>query len=264
MPALQVLQTSSPSYLLLSSLDAARRHAFAPNAWLVPLAAADAARAQLEALPGLCLLQDGSCGAQQSVAGFDPLRVVLNVQGLGLTGYNAAAWLEEQHGIVPELATNKLVVVVFGPGSTAADADALVKACQLLCDVYTSQDVPQPPVTATQAPAAHSSAAADLTQKGQGATCEEGVTPPARAGAVLTPRQAFYADTEAVCLAAAAGRVSAELLCPYPPGVPVVFPGEVFTPASIQVLHDTVASGGVVTGGHDSSLATVLVVAEVV
>jgi arginine/lysine/ornithine decarboxylase len=190
------------------------------------------------------------------VSGFDPLRVVLNVQGLGLTGFDAAAWLEEQHGVVPELATNRLVVLVFGPGSTAADADALVKACQLLCEAHASQDVPQPPATPTQTPADSSSAATDGAQTLRDPSSVES------AGAVLTPRQAFYADAEAVSLNAAAGRVSAELLCPYPPGVPVVFPGEVFTPASIQVLRDTLSSGGVVTGGHDSSLATVLVVAE--
>lgn len=106
--ALQVLQTSSPSYILLSSLDAARRHAFKPGVWLAPLAAAEAARTQLAALPGLSLLQDKCCGAQQSVSGFDPLRLVMNTQGLGLSGYDAAAWLEQQHGVVPELATNKV------------------------------------------------------------------------------------------------------------------------------------------------------------
>lgn len=79
-----------------------------PGVWLDPVAAAESARTQLAALPGLGLLQDKCCGAQQSVSGFDPLRLVLNTQGLGLSGYDAAAWLEQQHGIVPELATNRV------------------------------------------------------------------------------------------------------------------------------------------------------------
>lgn len=83
------------------------------------------------------------------------------------------------------------------------------------------------------------------------------------ASPALTPRQAFFADAEAVALGAAAGRVSAELLCPYPPGVPAVFPGETFTRGAIQLLQDTLAAGGVVTGGHDSDLHTVLVVRQV-
>jgi arginine/lysine/ornithine decarboxylase len=102
---LQVLQTSSPSYLLLASLDAARRHAAAPGTWDTPLAAAAAARARLQATPGLTLLQAGSCGSDGSVAGWDPLRLVVNVSGLGLGGFAAAEWLEQQHSIVPELAT---------------------------------------------------------------------------------------------------------------------------------------------------------------
>jgi arginine/lysine/ornithine decarboxylase len=56
--------------------------------------------------------------------------------------------------------------------------------------------------------------------------------------------------------------MSAELLCPYPPGVPVVFPGEEFSTSSIRVLQDTVAGGGVVTGGQDSTLQTVRVVVQ--
>jgi arginine/lysine/ornithine decarboxylase len=104
-PFLQVLQTSSPSYILLASLDAARRHAAAPDTWDTPLAVAAAAKAGLAALPGLSLLQRGSCGSEGSVAGWDPLRLVVNVAGLGLSGFAAAEWLEQQHSIVPELAT---------------------------------------------------------------------------------------------------------------------------------------------------------------
>lgn len=80
--------------------------------------------------------------------------------------------------------------------------------------------------------------------------------------AALRPRQAFFADSEAVALQDAVGHVSAELLCPYPPGVPVVFPGECFTAANVQQLQETLAGGGVVTGGQDSMLETVLVVTE--
>lgn len=80
--------------------------------------------------------------------------------------------------------------------------------------------------------------------------------------AALSPREAFFADTECVEVADAAGRISAELLCPYPPGVPVVFPGEVVTEDVIQLLQSTLDQGGVVTGAQDSSLQNVLVVAE--
>lgn len=114
-PALQVLQTSSPSYILLSSLDAARRHATTPTNWSTPLAAEASARRGLVKVSSQCnncltLLQRGSCGSEESIEGFDPLRLVVNVQDLGLKGYAAAAWLEEKHGIVSELATSQVTV----------------------------------------------------------------------------------------------------------------------------------------------------------
>jgi arginine/lysine/ornithine decarboxylase len=82
------------------------------------------------------------------------------------------------------------------------------------------------------------------------------------AASPLSPRDAFFADTEVVPLAAAAGRVCAELLCPYPPGVPLLFPGEVVSGAAVQQLQATLAGGGVVTGAQDATLQTVLVVVE--
>lgn len=62
--------------------------------------------------------------------------------------------------------------------------------------------------------------------------------------------------------AEAVGRVSAELLCPYPPGVPLAIPGEVLQHETMQELQQVVASGGAVTGASDSSLATFLVIAQ--
>jgi arginine/lysine/ornithine decarboxylase len=77
----------------------------------------------------------------------------------------------------------------------------------------------------------------------------------------MSPREAFFADTQVVPTAAAAGRICAELLCPYPPGVPLLFPGEALSSAVVAQLQVTLAAGGVVTGARDASLETVLVVA---
>lgn len=284
--ALQVLQTSSPSYILLASLDAARRHAAAPDTWATPLAVAAAARAGLTALPGLSLLQRGSCGSEGSVAGWDPLRLVVNVAGLGLSGFAAAEWLEQQHSIVPELATAQLVVLVVGPGSQMADAEALTAAFTQLSELHPPQmaavtDEQPEAAAAGTAAAATAEAAASSIHKSTAATdssscCSSDAqllsnTPadqqqPNRqqqlGASPLSPRVAFFADTETVPLAAAAGRVCAELLCPYPPGVPLLFPGEVASKAAVQQLQATLADGGVVTGAQDATLQTVLVVVE--
>ena len=57
------------------------------------------------------------------------------------------------------------------------------------------------------------------------------------------------------------GRVSAELLCPYPPGVPLLMPGEVVSQQVVELLQEVLRCGGVVTGGGDSTLQTLGVVA---
>lgn len=101
----QVLQTSSPSYLLLASLDAARYDAVQTTAWVSAWTTSLKARRALEKISGLVLLDDAHVAASESVGGFDPLRVVVNVADLGLTGYEAAKWLEEAWGVVPEMST---------------------------------------------------------------------------------------------------------------------------------------------------------------
>ncbi len=77
---------------------------------------------------------------------------------------------------------------------------------------------------------------------------------------VLSPRQAFFAGSETVGAAAAAGRVSAELIAPYPPGVPVLAPGELITAEAIESLREVKADGGRIAYAADPSLETFQVV----
>jgi arginine decarboxylase len=78
---------------------------------------------------------------------------------------------------------------------------------------------------------------------------------------VLAPREAFFATPETVPASAAAGRVSAELIAPYPPGVPVLAPGELITAAAIDALRAVAADGGRIAYAADPSLATFQVIA---
>lgn len=169
--------------------------------------------------------------------------------------------------------TLQLVVFVFGPGSTQADASKLVDACRQMSSANIGMLATQPLQMATPAsptPTCSPACSSEGTAAFQAAKPSAAEQPPLEqehrqkvaAVAALTPRQAFFADNEAVALQDAVGRVSAELLCPYPPGVPVVFPGECITAANVQQLQETLAGGGVVTGGQDSMLQTVLVVTK--
>jgi lysine decarboxylase len=77
---------------------------------------------------------------------------------------------------------------------------------------------------------------------------------------VLTPRDAFFAPNETVPASAAIGRVSAELIAPYPPGVPVLAPGELITAAAVDALREVAADGGRIAYAADPSLQTFQVI----
>jgi len=76
---------------------------------------------------------------------------------------------------------------------------------------------------------------------------------------VVTPREAFFSSYEVVAAADAVGRVSAEIICPYPPGVPVLSPGERITQAALDALFDARDSGVRIAFVADPSLTTLKV-----
>jgi arginine/lysine/ornithine decarboxylase len=76
----------------------------------------------------------------------------------------------------------------------------------------------------------------------------------------MLPRDAFFARPELVKPSAAVGRVSAELITPYPPGIPAVAPGEVYTAPLVDYLEEFIAADGFVEGASDPSLDRLRVV----
>jgi arginine decarboxylase len=77
---------------------------------------------------------------------------------------------------------------------------------------------------------------------------------------VLDPREAFFAANETVAASEAVGRVSAELIAPYPPGIPVLAPGELITGEAIEALMQVAADGGRIAYAADPTLATFQVI----
>ncbi|EIE20455.1 PLP-dependent transferase [Coccomyxa subellipsoidea C-169] len=237
--ALQTLQSSSPSYLLLASLDAARAHAQLPDTFQEPLDAAAAARQLLRELPGSGLLDDHIQTGTDGIHGVDPLRLTLVANSLGMSGFALDDLLQREFGVCAEMSTDKTVVFALGPGSRMEHVRQLAAALSSIRgrSRSPSQQRSQPPL---QSAAARSS------------------LPEMR----LTPREAFFARTARVSAHEAVGRICAELLCPYPPGVPAVVPGELLTTDVIEMLRQVASGGGKVAGAADSSLETFAVILE--
>jgi arginine/lysine/ornithine decarboxylase len=166
----------------------------------------------------------------------DPLRVSIDVASGGVHGPTARELLMERDGIFLEIATETCVVAVIAPG-VVPDIARVVDALHAL------------PVDGD--------AAADLD-----AVDAVGVLPEPGPLAML-PRDAFLRPAEAVPIDDAVGRVSADALAAYPPGIPNVLPGEVVTRELVAFLRHVAATpGGYVRGAVDPTLATLSVVAE--
>jgi arginine/lysine/ornithine decarboxylase len=86
--------------------------------------------------------------------------------------------------------------------------------------------------------------------------------PPLWGELAMTPREAFLSTQQVVPLESAVGRVAAESLAAYPPGIPNVLPGERLTAETLEYIRQTIDHGGSLRGASDRSLHTLRVVAE--
>jgi lysine decarboxylase len=229
-----LVETTSPSGLLSGSLDAARRQAQVHGAELLgeTLEAVAATRAQIAQIPGLAVLDESMVG-RPGIAGWDPLRLSIDVRGTGSTGYRLAKAAFHTSGIDLELYSENVVVAIFGLGEPAASAgERLVAGLR---------------------------EAVGKLEAEPGAPDEKLAPPPPWGELVMTPREAFLGPQEVIPFDVAAGRVAAEGLAAYPPGIPNVLPGERLTAETLDYIRESVAHGGYVRGGSDRELKTLRV-----
>jgi lysine decarboxylase len=225
------LQSTSESALLLVSLDLARR-ALATGEDRIgrSLAIADRIRAEIRSTGRFAVASD-DYPAWAGWGGTDPFRVVINTRSGGIGGHQARTLLQNDSGVLVELATENAIVAIVGPG-TEPDADVFLTAL------------------------------AALPRLADGS----GSAPPMLPGwgrERMSIRDAYFADTELVPFQRAAGRISADSLAAYPPGIPNVLPGEEILPEAITFLRAVAASpSGYVRGAVDAALGSFRVVAH--
>jgi arginine/lysine/ornithine decarboxylase len=229
--AMTTLQTTSPSALLFASLDLARRDLQVNGLAGIGASIADLenARALLNKR-GRFVDPDPSIHAAPDVIALDPLRIVVDTRSGGTPGYVARRLLEERHRIHVEMATDSCIVGLLGAGSRL-DVDYVVDALHDLPEMDLGD---YPPIH----------------------------LPPLGTRA-LDLREAYFSPTEAVPAAEAVGRISADSLAAYPPGVPNILPGEVITPEIVDFLRSTAASPyGWVRGSLDPAVDRMRVIAH--
>lgn len=167
------------------------------------------------------------------IAGWDPLRLSVDVRGTGSTGYRLAKAAFYTSGLDLELYSENVVVAIFGLGEPAAAAGK-----RLVAGLRE---------------------AVGKLEAEPGAPDEKLAPPPPWGELVMTPREAFLGPQEVIPFEAAAGRIAAEGLAAYPPGIPNVLPGERLTTETLDYIRESVAHGGYVRGGSDRELKTLRV-----
>ena len=232
---LQMLQSSSPSSLLLASLDAARHQMAAQGNVLMRQTVETACwgRTQLQNA-GLPLL-DASLSGSAGFVDLDPTRIVVDLSGLGINGFTADVALTEA-GVIAELPTLRQLAFIVSLGNTRAEVETLVQKLVALFEGDPPHGLPSDHLLDSCLFVMPS-------------------TLPA-----YSPRQAFFAPQIRIPIEQAIGRISTETLCPYPPGIPLVLPGEQITLESINLLQRIKASGGLILGCTDPSLQEISVV----
>jgi arginine/lysine/ornithine decarboxylase len=235
--AVAMTRTTSPLLPILASLDACRRQLALDGRGMLERAVslAETARRRLRAIPGVDVLDAARLGLPERR--FDPTRLVIDVHGLGLTGIAAERILRERFAIAPEMSDLRGLVCLVTPADTPQCIDRLVAAMSAIASER------RPRLLPVSLPLRSAVAA---------------IAPGARA---LTPREAYFASSRTVPLEDAIGEVAAEPVVPYPPGIPVLTPGEVVSAEKVAYLRAVVAAGLHVRGPADPALRTLRVVA---
>jgi arginine decarboxylase len=232
--AFDALLTTSPSAQIYASIDRARALMERRGHELVGQAIGVAARARerLAALDGVRVL-DEHVREHPSVGGWDPLRLIVDVGASGADGIELDRDLRAA-GISLEGADRTTLI----PFLSIADDDETV--ARLVAALAASLERRR---GTASGPAVSSSAWRIAPEM------------------VMTPREAFLAPSVRVGAAAAAGRVSAEVAAPYPPGIPALAPGERISAELLDELRAEVAGGARMAGASDPTLETLIVVA---
>lgn len=227
---MSLLTTTSPNYLLMASLDAARAQVQTYGREMAEAAVRAAQQLRrLCAAHGLRVLDEGDCGGLR----LDTTKVTVNFAAWGYTGIEVGEALRKERIAVELVDAHNVLFLVTYADNTTDYAEALVRIDKVLCEHEAQKRAPE-----------HLLAAQAMPQT----------------KAVLPLREVFYSAKQSVPLAQAVGHICGEQVSFYPPGIPVLLPGELVTEAIVDYCRAQKSLGLPVSGPADSSLQTLRIV----
>ncbi len=245
MSVLKMFLSTSPNLPMVASLDVARKQMATEGEALLSrtIELAQDMRGRLNAIEDVYCFGEERRG-RPGIFDLDPTKIAVTVKGLGYTGYEASEILRRRYNIQVELADLFNVVALVTIGTTREAADRFVEAFEEMARDERPLDMFAP--------------SGILEQRLRRGTFHLPPIPPMR----MLPRDAFLAETEFVKFRESRGRICAETLTPYPPGIPVISPGEELTPEIIDYLRLELKAGVRIQGPFDDELKVVRVVKE--
>ncbi|MDX1925251.1 MAG: aminotransferase class I/II-fold pyridoxal phosphate-dependent enzyme [Pirellulaceae bacterium] len=238
--ALQALQTTSPNFAIMVSIDLARRQMMQEGRSRLAelLALANYARAEVQAIQGMDVMgREHSLGPGSGFTTLDRTKLLIDTSKLGWSGTAAQRFLNREFGVQPELSGPGYLLCIMTLGSIEEDVQHLLRGLEAL-----SQTCPP--------------AYSDFSALNELAGRTTELLPEVS----MSPREAFYAGQRFVTPRRAVGCISGEVITPYPPGIPVIMPGERFTDDIVDLL-EAVQRSGCPISCVDPSLASVKIVA---
>jgi lysine decarboxylase len=231
--------TTSPSSLILASIDATRRQFAQEGEKLVQntLDLARHAAQQLGKIDGIKVMGREVLDGDAAHA-LDETKVLLDISGLGVNGYEAEDWLIKNKKMTVGLSDERRMLLIFTVGTDKRSASKMLSAFKAMAKW-----------------------ARDGADDKKGYDGKLPHMRELRSELVMTPADAFFAPTERVGLEEAEGRIAAEMVSPYPPGIPRIVPGERITHAQLHYISRSMKLGIFPYDPSDQDLRTIRVVA---
>lgn len=219
---INITQTTSSSYLLMTSLDLARMQLALKGREMINHAVelADYAREEIKKIGGYKVFSRNLINGN-TVADYDVTKLSINVSHVGLSGFEISDILRDEFKILIEYGDANNFMCVISLGDNKENIDKLVFALKEIKEKYGSDKI-------------------DIAKA-------EFITPVVS----VSPREAFYARKMPVLFTESEGLVSGEFIMCYPPGIPVVSPGEIISQEAIDYILYSKAKGSVITGTED-------------
>lgn len=229
---LNLTQTTSASYILMVSLDVARKNLvlYGKQRMEELIDLSMYARTKINAIGGYYALDEKLIG-KNGIYAMDVTKLGIKVSGIGLTGLHVYDLLRDEYNIQVEFGDTHNILAILSLGDYKDHIDELIKALidikkRYACDhiIGTKINLINPKV-------------------------------------VVSPRNAFYSYTEAVPIEKAVGKISGESVMTYPPGIPIVSPGERIEREMVEYLQFLKKEKTLITGLADPNIEYINILA---